>query len=175
MQSGPSEPDPAPVVSARLPSKPAEGAHVDGAGSADESIDGRQPPEPAATTAAPPTAEATPATREQQVFAEYARRAQHQWASSVPILEHGEPPVFAEVADELAHRLADVDRSTPAPERQALVNEQRQLLEAIRHRYEGIPPLMRLMDDLDAELADLQAQLVTVGPSPDPKASSAQP
>jgi uncharacterized protein with von Willebrand factor type A (vWA) domain len=70
--------------------------------------------------------------------------------------------------------MAAVTPQTSAPIRQELINEERQLIEALRQRYEGVPPLMRLLDDLDADLQRVQDQVVEVGPSPDPRERSAR-
>ena len=134
-----------------------------------------EPPAPGAgegaTTAAPEPAvpESTPA---QVAFVEHARAAERQWRRSRRVLVHADPPAYADIAHQLAERLAAVTPTTPAPLRQELVVEERQFIEHLRRRYAGNPELMEVVDQLDADLQAFQDQVVHVGPSPDPRSGS---
>ena len=111
-------------------------------------------------------------TPDQVAFSEHARRAEVRWEDSVAVLSHAESSDFAEVAAQLARRMAVVGPTTPAPVRQELINEERQLIDVLQRRYTGVPPLMRIVNDLDADLQAVQDNIRSVGPSPDPRERS---
>ncbi len=130
---------------------------------------------PTAAATGPDSVATSEPTAVQAAFSDHAQRAAVQWSRSVAILEQGDPPLFAEIALQLARRMAAVTPATPAPTRQELINEERQLIEALRRRYEGIPTLMQILDELDTDLQHVQDQVTEVGPSPAPRQTPALP
>jgi|GEM_PF-5848414 len=133
------------------------------------------PPAPPARPAEPPPPpSADPVDPVQEAFVDHARRAEPGWRASARILEHANPPVYGDIAHQLADRMAAVTPHMTPGERQELVVEERQFIEHLRQRYEGLPELEALLDDLDADLAEVQDQITEVGPSPDPRERSAR-
>ena len=86
------------------------------------------------------------------------------------MLEHAEPPVFGDIALELADRIdAAAAEGIDAAQLQELIVEERQLVEHLQRRYEGIPELQQQLTRIDDSLRELEGALTTVGPSPDPR------
>ena len=89
------------------------------------------------------------------------------------MLAHAEPPVYGEIATRLADRMAQVTPTMGAAERQELLVEERQLVDHLKRRYEGIPELIDALEVLEADLETFEATVTEVGPSPDPRDRSA--
>lgn len=104
----------------------------------------------------------------------HAEQAVPLFRRSARILQHAEPPVYGDIAGQLADRLASVGPDTPLGERQELIHEERQLIEHLRRRYEGLSELEPILDDLDRSLQELEDSITQVGPSPDPRTRSAR-
>ncbi len=101
---------------------------------------------------------------------EHAKRAGPRWRRTAKVLAVAIPADYEELAHDMAARVdAAAKTGLDAPHRQELINEERQLVEHLRRRYEGIPEIVDEMDALEADLAALESIPVVVGPSPDPR------
>ena len=91
------------------------------------------------------------------------------------ILQHAESRDFADAAEGFAARMRSVGPRTPAPVLQEILHEEQQLLDVLRRRYPGVPPLMDLVQQLDEDRQAVQNQITEVGPSPDPRKEIIEP
>jgi hypothetical protein len=110
----------------------------------------------------------------ERAFVDHAREAGPLLRSSARILSHADPPVYAELAVQLADRLAAVSWSTAASVRQELIVEERQLIEHLGIRYEGLTELQDVLTALDESLQRMQSLDVEPVASPDPRTRSAR-
>lgn len=86
------------------------------------------------------------------------------------MLGHADPPVYAQISVELARRLdSAAEDGIDAPHLQELLVEERQLVEHLKRRYEGVPELQRKLSIIEDSLTELEESLPPVGPSPDPR------
>jgi hypothetical protein len=103
---------------------------------------------------------------------DHADQAAPRLRRAARILQHADPPVYGEIAAGLADRLEAVTESTSLGERQELAVEQRQLVEHLQRRYEGLEGLEPLLQQLAVGLDELDTSITEVGPSPDPRSRS---
>jgi hypothetical protein len=86
------------------------------------------------------------------------------------VLGHAEPPVYGDIARGLAERLESAsDEKMELSRLQELIVEERQLVEHLKRRYEGIPELQQHLAGIDDSLLELEDSLQETGPSPDPR------
>ena len=110
----------------------------------------------------------------ERAFVEHAREAEPLLRSSARVLQHAEPPVYADLALGLADRLAAVSWTTTASVRQELIVEERQLIEHLGARYKGLTELEDILAEVDESLHAVQSMDVEPVASPDPRTRSAR-
>jgi hypothetical protein len=135
-----------------------------------------RPPDPTPTTLRPssqPQSNA-PAHPAHQVWAEHVQWAEPRWRRSETILSHANPTQYADLASQFADRLAAVTPETPPGHLQELLHEERQLIDHLQRRYDGIPELQKVLGEMLADVERVESQITTVVESPDPRERSAR-
>jgi hypothetical protein len=109
-------------------------------------------------------------TAEHEALVTHSEQAAPRWRGAAEVLQHAEPPVYGELSSQMADRLeAAAESGLSASRRQELVHEERQLVEHLKRRYEGIPELQRHVSHLEDSLAEIEASITTVVASPAPR------
>ena len=115
------------------------------------------------------SSQASPRPLEEAIVA-HSERAAPQWRRASEVLIHADPPVYADIALALAGRLDSAAAAgIEPPLLQELIVEERQLVDHLKRRYEGIPELQRQLASIEDSIVELEDTLSNIGPSPDPR------
>jgi hypothetical protein len=158
---------PGPVTTAQKPAEPPPSP---------ERSDRRAAPAPSIAEAQPARADLEPVAGDiDAALMAHGRSAAPRWRRTGAILVQSDRPELQAAAEDMAARMDEAADGLPAAYRQELMMEERQLLATLRRRYAGFEPLEAELDQLDAELAALEAIPTTPVASPPPRGSAARP